>query len=78
MRLLVILGLSIITCACDNIVDESEGCFISDANYLRTTFDCIEYSVDYTYCAGDYSRKDCVDFAPESTMGHCISENTCE
>ena len=60
---------------------ESEGerghCTISSENYLYTNFDCFHYSVDYKFCHRP-DQMDCVDFAPEATMGHCESKNICQ
>ena len=78
MKVLLMLTM-VLLCACEDVgMIHANSCSISDSNYISTHFDCIEYSAEYVFCAGDYGRKDCVDFAPESTMGHCTSENTCE
>ena len=56
---------------------EKKSCSFASESYLYTTFDCFHYSVDYRLCHSP-EQSGCVDFAPESTMGHCESENVCE
>lgn len=55
---------------------DAQSCSSYSESYIHTSFDCMDYSVDYRFCTHT-GESNCVDFAPESTMGHCKARNIC-
>ena len=73
---LLFVFLFLLSFGCGEVeVLDRESCSTFSEDYIYTSFDCGDYSVDYRFCNGDDS--DCVDFAPEAIMGHCKSANIC-
>lgn len=75
-KLFIILFLTF-SYGCLENEEEIGHCSFASKNYLYTNFDCFDYSVDYRLCHRP-DQINCVDFAPESIMGHCESENICQ
>ena len=53
-------------------------CGFTSEQYVATHFDCGDYSIEHVFCFEDFDRPGCVDMAPETLMGHCVSYNICE
>ena len=76
MKYAYMLLLAFALCGCEQ-EPETPICSMGSDSYISTIFDCIDYSAEYTFCARPHERPNCVDFAYESTLGHCTSENIC-